>query len=195
MTSLSEVSLAEFKEAMIPSNIRVSQIIYFAMTAGVSVFLLIIFIIYLRQDNIAPNYEMTSTLNIMSVTNIFITISMLFIGKIVSNRPYSKSNLENAVYRDYDDKNGNPLNLTPAQKSIAIIRSASILRLATLQSPAIFGLVTIYLVVVNGICNSSPIYFVNALSTLPFFIYIVFTFPTYERLEEIFKNKIQSAIY
>jgi hypothetical protein len=194
MVSLSEVSLNEFRESLKPADVRNIQIIFFAIAMGVLSFGFIIFVIYLKQGVVEPNNEVLSVLNIMTWFNLIVTFSMIYIGKFVSERQYSKTNLEKAVNKKFPGQILRNVNFTPAQKCLMVIRTASILRLATLEGPAFFGLVTLILWVFNGQVHNAPIYLVNILSTVPLFAYVIFNFPNKEKLIEIFQNKIQGSI-
>ena len=194
MVSLSEVSLNDFRESLKPKDIRSIQVIYFAIAMGVLSFMFIIYVIYLKQGVVEPNDEILSVLNIMTWFNLLVTFSMIFIGKFVSDRQYSKTNLEKAVYKKFPGQILRNVNFTPAQKCFAVIRTASILRLATLEGPAFFGLVTLILWVFNGEVHNAPIYLVNILSTVPLFAYVIVNFPNKEKLVEIFQTKIQGSM-
>jgi len=194
MVSLSEVSLNEFRESLKQKDVRSIQIIYFAIAMGVLSFMLIIYVLYLKQGVVEPNNEILSVLNIMTWFNLLLTFSMIYIGKFVSERQYSKSSLEKAVYKKFPGQILRNVNFTPAQKCLMIIRTASIIRLAALEAPAFFGLVTLILWVFNGEVHNAPIYLVNLLSTVPLFVYVIVNFPNKEKLVEIFQSKIQGSV-
>ena len=194
MNSLSEVSLFDFKKALDQASVRVFQIIFIGLTAGVVVFSFVVFIVSLQNNNAMYNNEMIPLLNVISIINFVIAISSIMIGKFISDRQFSESTLQSAVKLDYTDKQGSSLNLTPAQKCVSVIRTASLIRLATMEGAAFFGLITTMQVVQNGIGIIEPIYYANILSILPLFIYVVTNFPSVERIEEIFQKKIQKTL-
>ena len=194
MNSLSEVSLFDFKKALDQTSVRISQIIFIGLTTGVVLFSFVDFMASPQNNNAAYHKEMLPFLNIMSIINFVITVSSMMLGKFISDREFSESNLQRAVKRDYTDKQGHSLNLTPAQKCVSVIRTASIIRLASMEGAAFFGLVTMMEVVQSGIGIIEPIYYANILSILPLFIYVVTNFPNGERIEEIFQKKIQKTL-
>jgi uncharacterized membrane protein len=194
VNSLSEVSLFDFKKALDQTSVRISQIIFIGLTASVVVFSFIVFMVSQQNNNVVYNKEILSTLYVMSIINLVITVSSIIVGKYISDRQFSESNLQSAVKRDYKDKQGNSLNLTPEQKCLSVIRTASIIRLATMEGAAFFGLVAMMQVVQSGIGIIEPVYYANILSILPLFIYVVTNFPNAERIEEIFKKRIQKTL-
>jgi hypothetical protein len=195
MESLSEVTLEEFRESVKPEDVRVLKIIFSTMALGVISFGFIIILLNTNQSQIQPDNDILSTLNIMTWFNMIFTIFMIFIGKYISEKQYSRSNLQKAINKNFKNSKGVIVDMTPARKCIAIIRISSILRLATLESPAFFGLVAVFLLTTNGENRIAPIYYLNFLTALPILFYIAVNFPTSAKIMEIFKTKIQTSIY
>jgi hypothetical protein len=191
MQSLSEVSLSDFKQALDQKSVRVSQIIFFGLAAGVVLFSFAVGFLYLNQKNNVYNPDMIQTVNLMSLLVAVAAVSSLTIGKILFEKQFSRDNLASAASRDFMGQDGSSLNLSPAQKCLFIIRTASIIRMATMEGAAFFGLATTMNVVLTGIGSVEPLYYLNMLSVLPLLAYVVVNFPTAEKLEETFKTKIQ----
>lgn len=193
MQSLSEVSLQEFQKELTPLAIRTFRIIYSALAAGVLFFLLIIFIMYTKHISLEANIDDLSYFNTLSLVNAVLIIVTFISSSFFYNRQFSKKNLQNSVTKDILDPKGNQLNLTPAQKCLSLIRTAAIIRIAPLEGSAFFGMVFTLLAVQNGVADLSPVYLLNALSVIPMLITVAATFPSTERLEKIFEEKIQGA--
>ena len=76
-----------------------------------------------------------------------------------------------------------------AMQWLSLVRKATILRLALIESPAIFGL-TIYLIAaINGVLHDHPGYWGNRLSALILLLFIIATFPNSNRLTAVFDEK------
>ena len=194
MNSLSEVSLTEFKEALKPETIRVWEIIYLFLAISVLLFAAIVLAVLPNQPNELTGSGILNVVGIMTWINFALLVVMIFVGKYISEKQYSKENLQNAVNKNFTDKGGRIFATTPAEKCLAIIRTSSILRLATLESSAFFGIVIILLLKTNGEGQNAPIYYINIVSVLPLLIYVISTFPTAERLLEIFQTKFQQGL-
>ena len=110
------------------------------------------------------------------------------------DKQFSENNLVNALTKDFKDQEGNSLNLSPAQRCISLIRTASLVRVATMEGAAFFGLVTTMTVATSGVGNIENAYYLNASSILPLLAYIAMRFPNAERIEDIFKVKIQKIM-
>ena len=77
MQSLAEVSLSYFRNALNKQSIRVSQIIFIGLAAGVIVFSIVLCAVCLRQSNIIYNPDMIQTINMMSIVNVILMISSI----------------------------------------------------------------------------------------------------------------------
>ncbi len=191
MQSLSEVDYLEFKNALDAASVRVSQIIFIGLGVETFIFILVIFVIFLKQHELTYNEEMIQTIDILSLLNFLFVISSIGIGKVLYDRQFSEQNLKRAVSKEFKDNEGKILDLSPPKKCIMIIRTASLVRLAIFEGAAFIGLAVTLQVVISGIGSFQQFYYLNALSILPLLGYIILNFPNAERIEEIFRTRIQ----
>jgi hypothetical protein len=190
MTSLREVSTMEFRESLTPSAVRVSQVIYFALAAGAALFMLIVIVLYFQHSDGEVAGENYSLLNTLTIVHTLFAILMWTFSRQMFERQFSDENLGRAGNETFADKTGSPIILTPAQQCMSVIRTASLVRLATLNGTAFFGLVISILAVTNGSAQNKPVYLLNMASAALFIIYVAATFPNAERLEAIFEKYI-----
>jgi hypothetical protein len=188
MNALSQISNLEFKKVLTPTNIRVLRTIYFGLAAGAFAFGLVILIVYFQLPNKEYDEAMTPTLNILTILNVVFVITSIFLGKYLYDRQFNTIAPEIQKSSSFAN-NTVTNNFSIAEKCLATIRTASIIRLAQLEGSAFLGLVVTMLAVQRGAGNFQPMYFLNALSVLPLFIFIIATFPNADRLEEIFNDK------
>ncbi len=181
----------EFKNALDAASVRVSQIIFIGLGVGTFIFILVIFVIFLKQHELTYNEEMIQTIDILSLLNFLFVISSIGIGKVLYDRQFSEQNLKRAVSKEFKDNEGKILDLSPPKKCIMIIRTASLVRLAIFEGAAFIGLAVTLQVVISGIGYIESSYYLNALSILPLLGYIILNFPNAERIEEIFRTRIQ----
>ncbi len=193
MQSLSEVNLSDFKQALAQGEVRILRIIFSGLAAGVLFFAFLVFLIY--RQRVSADYDPASIqfLNILSIVNIIMTVAAIVIGKLLADRQFSEGNLARAIEKDYKNKAGVSLNLSPAQRCLAIIRAAFILRIAMMEGAAYFGLAIALVVITSGMEAVEPAYLLNAATALPVLRYILINFPSAEKLEEVFKTRIQKS--
>jgi hypothetical protein len=75
-----------------------------------------------------------------------------------------------------------------ADRFIAALRSAYILRLTIFEGVAYFGLVVLLISATDGVLMLFPQYWMNILSTLVLMVFIPTTFPTRERLQSLLER-------
>ena len=80
-------------------------------------------------------------------------------------------------------------NLPVEHHLVGAIFTSFIISAALLEGVALFGLIICLLGVQEGIIHNAPIYWLNLFSYLFFAAMILWTFPTKERLENIFKER------
>jgi hypothetical protein len=85
---------------------------------------------------------------------------------------------------------GAPVEDSPAGRCFVLIQQATMLRLALLEGAALFGLVVCVIGVLGGVLHRYPLYWVNSVSALIMLGTVVATFPTRERLEQVFRDYI-----
>ena len=71
--------------------------------------------------------------------------------------------------------------------------TATILRLAVLESGAVVGFVACLLAIQFGVVQDHPEYWANFATCVLFLGYVAFTVPTRERLRDVFLTRIAGA--
>ncbi|MBL7996790.1 hypothetical protein JNM05_15595 [bacterium] len=192
MNSLSEVTLSEFQTALTPQNVRVIQIIQGAIGLGVVMFMGVVLFVYSSQTmsvdaRIAnDDYDL---INLLTLAHIMIAAGVYTVARVVFNLLLSSSVLRNGVTKVMKDGQGRVID-SPAEKILAIIRSAIIVRLAMLEAPALFGLVICLIGTFNGTIQETPSIWLNAITSLILIGFVILTFPNKEHIEEIFNSRI-----
>lgn len=79
------------------------------------------------------------------------------------------------------------------QDPLGRLRAATVLRLALLEGPALFGAVICLLAVQPGVAEQVPLVWLNATSTFVLLFVVVVTFPTRERVERLLREARRPA--
>ena len=168
---------AEFKLILTPENIRPLQIIHAALAMGVISFAgVILFLFYAAPPGDGSNAPVV--LQLSAVHGVMALVC--FPGSaILYNRFLKKNSGDPALSRSRT-----PLGI------LAVIRIASILRIAVMEGAAFFGLVVTFLAVSGGVIQSNSLYWLNTLSAVFMVGSIAHGFPTADRLERIFREKM-----
>ena len=77
----------------------------------------------------------------------------------------------------------------PARIFLNLVTGATLVRLATLEAPALLGLVICLIAHLNDILVDHPIYWLNTGSTVLLIGYIVLNFPSQANIVELFRSK------
>ncbi len=197
MRSLTEVYPIDFKEAVTVPRVRSAQIVFAAMAFGMISFCGVVVFLFVNGAVAEPRRDaegMLATIMLLTGFNIVAAVVIPFIGKFVADRQFSSSNLIAAVEREFTDEKGRPLMATPAEKCMILIRTAWIIRLATLDASAMFGLTVSLVAVTTGVAGIEPLYMANMLSIVPLLAYVVVSFPTPERFNETFESRIRNQV-
>jgi len=197
MRSLADVSAVDFKEAVTVPRVRSAQSVFAAITFGMISFCVVVVVLFLNGAGAEPRGDaegMLSTILILTGVNIVAAVVIPFTGKFVADRQFSASNLSAAVSKEFTDEKGRPLSATPAEKCMIIIRTAWIIRLATLDASAMLGLTVSLLAATTGVAGIEPLYMANMLSIVPLLAYVFVSFPTAERFTETFEERIRNQV-
>ena len=130
--------------------------------------------------------------NILSGVNVLMAMTMPMVGWIISSKQLSAARLQGAVTQEFRNEKGQLISTSPADKCIMLIRTSSILQLATLEGSAFLGLAVCLIVTTEGVAQAEPAYLFNMATCLPLFGFIVATFPTRASFTNIFETKIQN---
>lgn len=194
MQSLSELSLAEFQEALTPGQIRTSRIIHSAMAAGLLMFGLIVLYIYTQTEAADPDTELISTLNLLSLVNAVVAIGSWIAGKVLFERQFSSYNLKDALARPMTTQEGRIIEMSAGQRCISMIRTAFIIRLALFEGSAFLGLAVSLLAVLGGAAAVDPQYLFNMITAAVAIAFIGVTFPSKEHFEGVFQEQFKRNV-
>ena len=172
---MSDVSLDDFRAALTPGEIRILQLICAALALS-TVMMLFVFIIVIQvNEGPDPVAADLSFIQIMTLVALLLTVSLLPLSGVVANRIL---------------RGGGPP--ATAHEAVGRIRTALILRAALLEGAALFGLVVFLLAGLRGVLQQEPIYWANLFPWILFVGFVALTFPTRDRLETLFRTRIQS---
>jgi hypothetical protein len=191
MIVASDVSRSQFEQAVTPGNLRVSQIIYVALGAGPFLFLLGVLFLYAVGPHRDPDPSAFSTANMLSALNALLVIVLPYLGATLSSKAFSYP----AIRDRFADISSGQVDVDPnlvVERCLSIIRSASIIQLATLEACAFAGLSITIELTTQAVSTAEPIYLLNLASCIPLYLYAVTTFPTKDRLADVFVTRIQS---
>lgn len=195
MRSFADVSVDAFAAALTPAELRVFQLLQGALGAGVAMFLCVSIILYVLDAGASAG-EAASDLQLvrmLSLVHMVLAVALFVAAKVVYDLQFRPERLAEANRPELRDAQGE-ITPDPAQHCVALLRTAMILRLAMYEGIAMFGLVVCLLAVINGVMQASPVYWLNALSSVALIGYTVLTFPTAERLRSLFLSRIKQVV-
>jgi hypothetical protein len=182
MTTAMETQEREFEALLEKNHLRAMQILQGAFSLGVAMFALVIGVFYLTAA--AQMVRMDATIfPIFSGVHAFVALSCWVVGLSAPSlvARLAPSGLIRGVGTALEGSSA-------AERILAQIRTAFILRLALLQGPALFGLVICLLGSKDGTLREKPIFWLNGLSAALFLAYSLATFPTRDRAMEMFRD-------
>lgn len=172
---MSDVSLDAFRDALTPGEVRTLQIIYAALALGAVMIFLAFTLVILLTGAPQPAAADVSFIQVMTLVALLLTVSLLPLSGVIANRVL---------------RGGGP-PATP-DEAVSRIRTALILRAALLEGPALFGLVVYMLAGLRGVLQQEAIYWANLFPWILFVGFVALTFPTRDRLESLFRNRLQT---
>ena len=173
------VTMPDVQEALTPFYIKTSQVFYLSLVGGVLVFFVIDLWLYLQTSDLslAANIELV---RLLSFTHLFYALAGYPVSLYLFERLFTRKHVHGAPA------------MTPDGILIAI-RLASIVRLAIMEGIAFLGLVICFIGAQSGILHRFPEYWLNSLSSIILIGFVVFDFPTRERLERICRTRVFTA--
>jgi len=181
MTYQGNITRASFENALTPNSLQVTRIIQLALMAGVSIYALCIVLIYLLNLDMHANVYEADTVSTLTIIHLAFLFGALGAGQFLSMRIFSP--------RALSAPSSNVDSQVLAAMCVTQQRTAIIVRLATLESAAFFGLAVCTIGVMNGTLQALPYYWINLLSTFVLLLYGVATFPTRDRLVGWFEKR------
>ncbi len=190
MNDATKIKFSDFEQSLTPEMIRTIKIIQGTLGSGVILFALVIYVI-----SQLPSFKnQTADSSILSILPILTGVHLIFgIVALIASRFVFKSIVnESKVHSFGTGLTANPslANQSIGEKCLTVIKIGIIMRSAMFEGVAFFGLVICLLGVLGGVLKSNPIYLINTISALLYIVYTIWTFPSKEKLEEIFKLNI-----
>lgn len=166
------ISRHEFERSISPEKLRPLQIVYAALASGVVAFAAVI---GLLTEGSQPQFSGdTEVLLLLSGIHALMAAAMYAVAPFVFR----------GLLTNIDSIAGTDL----ATVLIGKIMTAHIVRLAMYEGVAMFGLVICLLTVMSGAAPSHPELLLNGISTAIFLILTAATFPTIDRIGNIFSS-------
>ncbi len=185
-----DVSLEDFDANLRQEQLRGLQIIQLAMILGLSAFVLVIVVIHwigTFQEN-SPGAATSSMVWILTLVHLFFFATAVFLAPILERSQYTREKFDRLRYAYRSAARGSQ---AVAEVCLALLRSARILRLAVLESAALFGLVVCFVAISTGVMQQQPIYWINLISVLFALGYMIRSFPNRQMLRDLFRQKIR----
>ena len=88
---------------------------------------------------------------------------------------------------------GNARATEPADKCVALVEKMVFLRTLALGGAAGTGVVAVFFAAVMGVLPDRPVFWLNGATTIPFLVWAAMSFPTRERLQALFLDRIAAA--
>lgn len=149
-------------------QLKVAQLIHIAMMMGILFFTGVVIFLFLqnRTSPPSPPPEAHTLLFLMSIVHAMLFVSMRLASQVIRKK------LENA-FVPLPAKGKSP-------QEVAFIRwnTTAIMRLAFIEAPAIVGLITCLLGVMNGAIYQYPLFWLNLVGVLLAIVDILRAFPT-----------------
>ncbi len=190
MSILSSLNPTEFEKSLNPQILILGMIVLGSLVFGPSIFLIVSLFALQGVSPIQPNAEITSFYTIMIIVLSVFAITAAAAGIFLYNIQFSSKKLESVLSSESVNQASTSVTLSPYEKLIIHIRNAMIIRAALFEAAAFFGLVIILLAAQQGVLYTLEFIW---LATVPYVILIIMvamTFPTKERMIQIFREKI-----
>ncbi len=204
MQSLSELPIDDFRRALTTNNLRVLQIIYAALGAGIVIFLAMIIFLAISYQTPAMMLAAGESLQtpfqaapqaiafmrMISILHGCVASVLYLLAYVVFQAQFGSHRLRNYATVAMLDSRGRTVT-APEEKALAVIRMALLVRLAFCEGAALVGLLTCLAGVSSGVLRAEPLYWLNVASAAIMLALVVFTFPTESRLERVFLRSVR----
>lgn len=193
MNPFSHLTTTEFRAALTPATIRTGMIIQTALASGAVLFFGAIMLVAFSPDHASPTEESLQVLIPLTAVSVVFLVTALVVGSMLYHSRFSESNLQNALSVNVIGPDGRPHDATLAERAVNVIRTAMLIRTALLEGASFFGLAGMMIAATNGSLFTIPWVWVNVVPLVVLIAFVVLTFPTPGRLEEIFETQIKRS--
>ena len=164
------VAREAFSKYLDNNQLKVLQIVYFALAMGVSTFAFVVYFLHTQNGDVPPPED--SAVPLMTNVHFVVLIAAIFLSRFIYDKMFS--NISADV-------------MTSPQMIWDKMRSAHIVRLAVLEAPVFIGLVTCLIGSQDGFLNQEPTYWVNLVSLVIFLAFVAMNFPNKDKLLNEFR--------
>jgi len=187
---MEKLSMADLKNKLSDQAVLVFQLITGSILFGATLFLgFVVFMYRTASPAGAPGLDAVELMTLLSRIHGAVFIGGLLASRLLFDRLFCSERIETMV-------NGSLLGhlSTAAEKYLAVMRSATIVRMALLEAPAFFGLVICFMGATNGVLRAETAYWANLVSYAALVFLLLKEFPTRDRLLELFRQKLGSLL-
>lgn len=171
------LTVADIHLSLSGAYIKSLQVFHFAFAMGVLAFFFVVLFAYL-QNPAAPNAGDTSLMDLLTFAHLVYAL-VAYGGSVLVHRTIVSRALADGV------------RMYSAERALAGLRTASVVRLAIMEAVAFFGLVALFLSIQTGTLQANPFYWVNLFSTVVLFAFVGWSFPSRERLELLVSRRLR----
>lgn len=179
---------AEFQNALTPSLLRQMQIIQFAISAAPLIYLAVVLILEFTLPPAQTGEAMVETLAILSLAHSVLAVVAYGMSFALFNNLFTEQRLRRSI------PEGSVSTDLLVNLSLMLLRTGMILRLAFFEASAFIGLSVCVIAVSTGVIDGHPEFWLNCTTTLILAVFSVMTFPTKERVVQLFNEKLAPSI-
>lgn len=162
------INLNETARTLDAGRLRTLQVIPVAIAVAVATACGAAILVHLTRPPLSgpPSYGEVSLVSLLSLVHVLLAVSLYGAAFMLYRKRVSTP----------------PPAPATADTCLGIIRAASLLRLALLEAPALFGVVICIIASQRGVLHAEPLTWLNLASSAAFFIVLILTFPTRDRV-------------
>lgn len=183
---MEKVSMTDLKSKLSNQAVLVFQLITGSVLFGATLFLGFITLMYQSAAPAGvPEAGAVKMMNLLSIIHGAVFVGGLLASRFLFDMMFSASRIESAA-GDWRLAR----YATAAEKYLALMRSAMIIKMALLEMPAFFGLAVCFMGVTNGVLRVESLYWANLVSYAALVLLLLKDFPTRDSLLEMFKQRL-----
>lgn len=175
------VTRTHFEATLTPITLRMMAIMQTALVLAPLLYVIPVIVMFSNRSTMPPGPDGFLLINILSFMHGATLLIAGFFGSFLFQRIFSAERVGAA-----SDQKPDAL----ASIALGLLRSAIILRLASFEGAAFFGITVCILAMMNGVLDAEPAYWLNLGSLVIFAAFAVQTFPTKERLTAWFEEML-----
>ncbi len=181
MSTQLRITRGDFENVLTPDALRITQMVQFSLMAGPFFFAMVVILVSSRGTYGPPHESDPAFIETLSIVTMALTAAGFGLGQLLFNRTFSPS-------RILADSPSTPPEAIAAQ-CMSLQRTAILLRLATMEGAAFFGLVISMVAATSGVLSAAPVYWINLLPTVVLLLFGLSTFPSKDRLAMWFEKR------